>query len=52
VTDSSCASVSVAPGIERAVEKGRDIVYLPGFGRLIMLVIRAIPEGIFKRLSL
>jgi short-subunit dehydrogenase len=42
----------IASGIERAVEKGRDIVYLPGFWRLIMLVIRAIPEGIFKRLSL
>jgi short-subunit dehydrogenase len=42
----------IARGIERAVEKGRDIIYLPSFWRLIMLVIRAIPEGIFKRLSL
>jgi short-subunit dehydrogenase len=42
----------IASGIARAVEKGRDVVYLPGFWRIIMLVIRAIPEGIFKRLSL
>lgn len=42
----------IARGIKKAEEKGRDVVYLPGFWRLIMLVIRNIPEGIFKRLSL
>ncbi len=31
---------------------GADVVYLPGFWRLIMMVIRSIPERIFKKLSL
>jgi len=42
----------VAQGIVAAIEKRRDVVYLPGFWRYIMLVIRHIPEFIFKRLSL
>lgn len=42
----------IASGIVQAVDKGRDEVYLPGFWRLIMLVIRHVPEIIFKRLSL
>ncbi len=42
----------VARGILAAIDKGRDEVYLPGFWRLIMLVIRHIPEFIFKKLSL
>lgn len=43
---------TIARGIVNAVADGRDVVYLPGFWRWIMLVIRLIPEGIFKRLSL
>lgn len=42
----------IAQGIVAAVERGRDEAYLPGFWRWIMLVIRHIPEGIFKRLRL
>lgn len=42
----------VARGIVAAIDQGRDEVYLPGFWRLIMLVIRHIPESIFKKLSL
>ena len=42
----------VARGIVAAIDKGRDEVYLPGFWRLIMLVIRHIPEFVFKKLSL
>jgi decaprenylphospho-beta-D-erythro-pentofuranosid-2-ulose 2-reductase len=42
----------VALGIERAIEKRRDVVYLPGFWFWIMAVIRLIPERIFKRLKL
>lgn len=42
----------VARGIVRAVARRRDVVYLPGFWRLIMLIIRHIPEAIFKRTSL
>ena len=42
----------IARGILRAIEQRKDIVYLPGFWRLIMLIIRHIPERVFKRLSL
>jgi decaprenylphospho-beta-D-erythro-pentofuranosid-2-ulose 2-reductase len=38
--------------IRRAIEKRRDVVYVPGFWRLVMLAVRAIPERIFKRLAL
>lgn len=43
---------AIARGIYKAVQKRRDVVYLPGFWWLIMAVIRSIPEFIFKRLSL
>lgn len=43
---------AIARGIVQGIEKGRDEVYLPGFWRLIMSIIRHIPERIFKRLSL
>ncbi|MGB1581491.1 MAG: SDR family oxidoreductase, partial [Nevskiales bacterium] len=42
----------IAAGIDKAITKNRDVVYLPGFWRLIMWVIRSIPERLFKRLSL
>lgn len=42
----------VALGIVRAIDRPASVVYLPGFWRLIMLIIRSIPEGIFRRLSL
>ncbi len=43
----------VAGGIVRAVDRGvgRDI-YLPGFWRAIMALIRALPEGLFVRTKL
>ena len=41
----------VARDILRAVERRRDVIYTPGFWRAIMLVIRLIPERIFKKLS-
>lgn len=43
---------AIARGIARAVEYGADEVYLPGFWRLIMTIIRLVPERVFKRLSL
>ncbi len=43
---------TVARGIVRAIERGADVVYLPWFWRVIMLVIRLIPERVFKRLRL
>jgi short-subunit dehydrogenase len=42
----------VAAGIVRALDRKSGTVYLPGFWRPIMLVIRAIPESLFLRLSL
>jgi len=43
---------AVAAGILSAIEAKRDVVYLPRFWRWIMLIIRHIPERVFKRLSL
>ena len=43
---------AIAHGIVQAVDRRRDEVYLPGFWRLIMAIIRHIPERIFKKLSL
>lgn len=43
---------AVAKGIHKALTRGGDIVYLPGFWRLIMAVVKAVPEAIFKRLKL
>lgn len=42
----------VASDIEKAIGKGKDELYTPGFWYLIMAIIRSIPEFIFKRLSL
>lgn len=43
---------SVAAGIVRAIDRSATVVYLPGFWRPIMMIIRAIPERIFSRISL
>ncbi len=42
----------IAAGIVRAVDSRKNVVYLPFFWRYIMLIIKLIPEFIFKRLSL
>ena len=42
----------VAKGIVWAIDRRRDVAYLPGFWRPIMAVIRAVPESVFKRLHL
>lgn len=42
----------VGEGIYRAMQGGKDVVYLPGYWRPIMFVIKSIPEKVFKRLSL
>jgi decaprenylphospho-beta-D-erythro-pentofuranosid-2-ulose 2-reductase len=39
-------------GILLAVEKRKSEVYLPWFWRYIMLLIKLIPEWLFKKLSL
>ena len=43
---------TIAAGILSAIEKGKDVAYLPWFWWPIMLIIRHIPERVFKRLSL
>ncbi|MBC2667220.1 SDR family oxidoreductase [Novosphingobium flavum] len=35
-----------------AVEKGRDVIYVRPIWRLVMLIIRHIPEAVFKKLSI
>ncbi len=45
----------VAATIVKALDKGTrgpDVLYVPGIWRVIMTVIRAIPEGRFKRMDL
>lgn len=43
----------IAAGIVSAVDRGSaTVLYLPAFWRLIMLIIRSIPETIFRRLKL
>jgi short-subunit dehydrogenase len=43
---------SVATTLVKAIDRGTDIVYVPGVWRVIMAVIRSIPERIFKKLNL
>ncbi len=42
----------VAADICKAIERKRDVAYVPWFWRGIMMAIRAIPERLFKRLRL
>lgn len=46
------APEAVAEAAFAAVGRGRDVIYAPGFWRPVMAIIRAIPEPIFKRLSI
>ncbi len=43
---------AVAKAVYQGQKKGRSVVYALGVWRWIMLVIRMIPEGIFKKLDL
>lgn len=42
----------IGQGICRAVLKKKNVVYLPGFWRMIMMVIRHVPEFVFKKTNL
>jgi short-subunit dehydrogenase len=42
----------VARDVVRAIEGGVDVVYTPWWWRFVMLLVRLIPERLFKRLSL
>jgi short-subunit dehydrogenase len=41
----------IAKGILKSIDQKRDVVYLPSYWRLIMLVVKAIPENVFKKLN-
>ncbi len=43
---------AIGRGILRAVATRRDVVYLPGFWRLIMFAVRLIPGRIFKNMNM
>jgi len=42
---------AVARQIYSAIQRRKDVVYVPWFWKCIMLVVRAIPERVFKRLK-
>ncbi|HEY0757198.1 MAG TPA: SDR family oxidoreductase [Ktedonobacteraceae bacterium] len=42
----------VGQGIYEAMLKRKEVVYVPGYWRLVMLIVRSIPEPIFKKLNL
>lgn len=46
------APAQVAKGIVKAIAARKDVVYVPGFWRPIMFVIRSVPEFVFKKLNL
>lgn len=43
---------SIAKGIDTAIRRKKNVVYLPFFWHWVMCVIRLIPESIFKRIKL
>ena len=48
----AASAQDVGEGIYRAMKDRKEVVYLPWFWRPIMLIVRSIPEPVFKRLSL
>jgi short-subunit dehydrogenase len=43
---------SIAKDIFKGISSQRNVIYTPWFWTLIMVLIRLIPESIFKRLKL
>jgi decaprenylphospho-beta-D-erythro-pentofuranosid-2-ulose 2-reductase len=43
---------TVARGICRAIRKKKNVAYLPAWWRIVMFMIRNVPETVFKRLRL
>jgi len=48
----TASAQAVGQGIYEAMMKKKDVVYLPWFWQPIMLIVKSIPESLFKRLSL
>lgn len=46
------SSRKVGEGIYEAMKKGKEVVYLPWFWRPIMIIVKSIPEPVFKRMSI
>jgi short-subunit dehydrogenase len=42
----------VAEAVHRAVSRGKNVIYVRRIWQLVMLIIRNIPEGIFKKLKI
>ncbi|NBT58866.1 hypothetical protein EBT16_08800 [bacterium] len=42
----------IAKGILKAIEREKDVVYLPWFWWGIMCIIKSIPEKVFKKMKL
>ena len=43
---------TVAKGIVRAIEKRKDVAYVPSMWAFIMVIVRAIPGRIFKKMNM
>ncbi len=43
---------TVGEGAYKAMKARKEVVYLPGFWRMIMLIVKSIPEQVFKKLSI
>lgn len=48
----TAAPGEVGAAVRRALEVQRDVIYVKPVWRLVMAVIRAIPERVFKKLKL
>ena len=42
---------TVGTGIYKAIKQHREVVYLPWYWRYIMLIVKSMPEVVFKRLA-
>ena len=42
----------VGQGIYDAMLKHKDVVYVPGYWRFVMLIIKSIPESVFKKMNI
>ena len=50
--DVDAVAASIVKATDSGLGKGPDVLYVPGIWRIIMAVIRAIPERVFKKLNL
>lgn len=46
------SAATAGRAIHRAIERRRDVVYIPWFWRPIMAAVKSLPEALFKRLRL